>query len=78
MAGKGSKVKFSKRDDDKCKDEICKDCGIIIERTTKALSCNFCHKWVCTIVLFTPHVPVFFWPNKHKFGDIELKFCILP
>ena len=48
MAGKGSKVKFSKRDDDKCKDEICKDCGIIIERTTKALSCNFCHKWVCT------------------------------
>ena len=20
---------------------------------------------------------VYFWPNRHSFGDIELKFCIL-
>ena len=30
------------------------------------------------IVVFTPHVPVYFWPNRHNLGDIELKFCILP
>ena len=30
------------------------------------------------IVLFTPHVPVFYWPNIHNFRDIELKFGILP
>ena len=30
------------------------------------------------IVVFTPHVPVYFSPNRHNFGDIELKFCILP
>ena len=30
------------------------------------------------IVVFTPHVPVYFWLNRHNFGDIELKFCILP
>ena len=30
-----------------------------------------------TIVLFTPHVPVFFWSSRHNFRDIELKFCIL-
>ena len=29
------------------------------------------------IVLFTPHVPVFFWSSRHNFRDIELKFCIL-
>ena len=28
------------------------------------------------IVLFTPHVPMFFGHNRHNFGDIELKFCI--
>ena len=28
------------------------------------------------IVLFTPHVPVFFWPSRHHFRIIELKFCI--
>ena len=22
----------------------------------------------------TPHVPVYFWPNRHSFGDIELNF----
>ena len=31
-----------------------------------------------TIEVFTPHVPVYFWLNRHNFGDIELKFCILP
>ena len=31
-----------------------------------------------TIVVFTPHVPVYFWPNRHNVGDIELKFCIFP
>ena len=30
------------------------------------------------VVLVTPQVPVYFWPNRHNFGDIELKFCILP
>ena len=29
------------------------------------------------IVLFTPHVPVCFWPSRHNFRDIELKFGIL-
>ena len=28
------------------------------------------------IMVFTPHVPVFFWPNSHNFRDIELKFCM--
>ena len=28
------------------------------------------------IVLFTPHVPEFFWNSRHNFTDIELKFCI--
>ena len=23
-----------------------------------------------------PHVPVFFWSNRHNFRDIDLKFCI--
>ena len=31
-----------------------------------------------TIVVFKPHVPVFFWPSRHNFRDIELKFCISP
>ena len=30
------------------------------------------------ILLFTPHVPVYFWPRRHNFRDIELKFCIFP
>ena len=30
-----------------------------------------------TTVVFTPYVPVCFWPKRHSFGDIELKFCIL-
>ena len=30
-----------------------------------------------TIIVFTPHVPMFFGPNRHNFGGIELKFCIL-
>ena len=30
------------------------------------------------IVVFTLHVPVYFWLNRHNFGDTELKFCILP
>ena len=31
----------------------------------------------CTniIVVFTPMSRCIFWPNKHSFGDIELKFC---
>ena len=29
-------------------------------------------------MVFTPHVPVYFWPNRHNVGDIELKFCIFP
>ena len=28
------------------------------------------------IIVFTPHVPVFFWPSSHNFRDIELKFCV--
>ena len=24
-----------------------------------------------------PNVPVYFWLDRHNFGDIELKFCIL-
>ena len=28
------------------------------------------------IVVFTPHVQVYFWPNIHTFGDIELKFTL--
>ena len=28
-------------------------------------------------VVFTPHVPGYFLPSRHNFGDIELKFCIL-
>ena len=28
--------------------DVCKDCDSQIESDTKALSCNFCHKWVCT------------------------------
>ena len=32
---------------------------------------------IVTIVLFTTHVPVFFWPSRHNFRDIELIFCIL-
>ena len=27
-------------------------------------------------VVFTLHVPVYFAPNRHNFGDIKLKFCI--
>ena len=30
-----------------------------------------------TIVVFTPHVPMYFWLNRHNFKDIKLKFCIL-
>ena len=29
-----------------------------------------------TIVVLTPHVPVFFWHYRQKFRDIKLKFCI--
>ena len=29
------------------------------------------------IVVFTSHVPVFFWPSRHDSRDIELKFCFL-
>ena len=29
------------------------------------------------IIVFTPHVPMFFGLNRHMFRDIELKFCIL-
>ena len=29
------------------------------------------------IVVFTTHVSMFFGLNRHNFGDIELKFCIL-
>ena len=28
------------------------------------------------LVVLPPHVPVFFWPSRHNFRDIELKFCI--
>ena len=28
------------------------------------------------IDVFKLHVPVFFWPSRYKFRDIELKFCI--
>ena len=28
------------------------------------------------LVVFTPHGPVCFWPSKHNFRDIELKFYI--
>ena len=27
-----------------------------------------------TIVVLTPHVPVFYWPSRHNFRDIELIF----
>ena len=27
-----------------------------------------------SIVVFKSHVMVYFWPNRHNFGDIELKF----
>ena len=30
-----------------------------------------------TIVIFTAHVPVFFWSSRYNFRDIELKFCNL-
>ena len=30
----------------------------------------------CTIGLFTTHFPVFFWPLRYNFRDIELKYCI--
>ena len=41
--------------------------------------------WSCELVLadddvlftVTPHVPLFFWPSRHNFEDIMLKFCIL-
>ena len=29
-----------------------------------------------TIVVFTFHVLVFFWPRRHNFLDTELKFCV--
>ena len=29
-----------------------------------------------TITVFTTHVLVFFWPRRHNFRDIELKFCM--
>ena len=32
---------------------------------------------VSPTVVFTTHVPMFFWPNRHTFSDIELKLCIL-
>ena len=27
--------------------------------------------------IHTPCPGAYFWPNRHNFGDIELKFCIL-
>ena len=30
------------------------------------------------IMVFTPHVPVFFWSSRHNFRDIEQKFCLFP
>ena len=34
--------------------ESCRDCECEIKSGTKALSCNFCHKWVCTKCLEVP------------------------
>ena len=38
---------------------------------------SFIQGYLLTIVVFTPHVLVYFWPYRHNIGDIELKFCIL-
>ena len=40
-----------------------------------SINCH-CNQTIVAIVLFTPHVPVFFGPSCHNFGDIVLKFCI--
>ena len=39
---------------------------------------NLQSKCVCwfIIVVFTLHVPVFFLPSWHNFGEMVLKFCI--
>ena len=66
MSAKGSKLttvgamednktrkRHSRRDKEADKqDKVwCKDCNILIGKDTKALSCNFCHKWLCTSCL---------------------------
>ena len=66
MSDKGSKLttlgamednktrkKYSRRDKEADKqDKVwCKDYNILIGKDTKALSCNFCHKWLFTSCL---------------------------
>ena len=52
-------------------------CVLINQSKAQVFTC-VSDKRCITIVVFTPHVPVYFWNNRHNFGDIELKFCILP
>ena len=58
MASRGKGSTSSLSDDPKSKKKVskgnkrssgdkCKDCGLEIDKDTKALNCNFCFKWVC-------------------------------
>ena len=48
---KSSKTKGAEKHEKVTPSDICKDCNGEIGSDTKALSCNFCHKWVCTACL---------------------------
>ena len=50
--------------------ERCSDTGTDVNKSQGNCSLS------ASIVVFTPHVPVFFQPCRHNFRDIELKFCI--
>ena len=58
VAEEGQSKKRPKKDNKKPggkgPSEFCSDCDIEIRSDTKALSCNFCHKWVCTKCLEVP------------------------
>ena len=49
----GTKTKKSRKQS-QTKLDLCKDCEITMEDDTKALTCSFCHKWVCTQCLDIP------------------------
>ena len=52
-----SKVRkgLSKKDQrDRTEIDVCKNCEELISKNTKALTCNFCHKWVCISCLEVP------------------------
>ena len=64
MSGRGQKTvsvsevtedrgrkKQTRKGSEKMKESRCKDCAKVIDDNTEALSCNFCHKWVCVVCL---------------------------